>query len=170
MRTVSANFLAFLLIFGLGHPAREPLDAAKSVPLHNRIPCDGYGAPEDLLRIETTFSSGGTARQFVVSHYQVDKCGVETMFQCWHKQRAGWRDAWSSSNTEPATHALLPISACYEWGSTESAKYVLSGWYQEGSDSKPAWRQATVKQISTQPEVYEFTDPSGGTARLEITR
>jgi hypothetical protein len=32
------------------------------------------------------------------------------------------------------------------------------------------WHQATIQQVSTLPEVYEFTDPKGGTARLEITR
>jgi hypothetical protein len=66
---------------------------------------------------------------------------------------------------------MLPLSSCYEWGSTEAAQYVLSGWYQEGAaDPKVAWHQSTIKQVSTEPEVYEFTDPNGGTARLEISR
>jgi hypothetical protein len=163
------NGILLILIFGLGHPAREPVDPAKSTPLHSRIPCDGFGAPEDLLRIQTAFSSGGAAREFVVSRFQVDKCGVETMFQCWHKQRAGWHDVWSALSSEPAAHALLPIGSCYEWGSSAPAQYVLSGWYQEGSDSKPVWRQVAIKQVSSEPEVYEFADPKGGTAHLEIT-
>jgi hypothetical protein len=163
--------LAFLLIFGLGHHARDPVDPAKSVQLHSRIPCDGTGDSEDLLRIQTTFASGEWAREFVVSEFQTDKCGVETMFQCWHKPRAGFRNVWSAGNSEASAHALVPVSSCSEWGSNAPAQYVLSGWYQEGAaDSKLAWKQAAIKQVSTEPEVYEFTDPNGGTARLEIRR
>jgi hypothetical protein len=175
---VSAQFLAFLLIFGLGHPARDPVDPAKSVPLQSRIPCDGHGGPEESVHVQVTFSpssaSAAAAREFVVSRYEIDKCTVETMFQCWHKQRAGWRDVWSAANTapnaQPSTNAILPLASCYEWGSSEPAKYILSGWYQEGSETKPMWRQAPVKQVSAEPEVYEFTDPNGATARLEIRR
>jgi hypothetical protein len=168
---VNANLLAFLLIFGLGHHARDPVDPAKGIQLHGRIPCDGNGQPEDLLRIKPTFSAGGTPREFVISRYEVDKCSVETMFQCWHKTRAGFHDTWSLSNAEPSANALVPIDSCYEWGSKEPSQYVLSGWYQESaSDSKAAWKQIPVKQVSAQPEVYEFADPSGGTARLEVTR
>jgi len=168
---VSTNLLAFLLIFGLGHHARDPVDPAKGVQLHARIPCDGYGAPEDLLRIKTTFSAGGGSRQFVISRYEVDKCRVETMFQCWHKARAGWHDVWSFTSTESPANAQVPIDSCNEWGATEPAQYTLSGWYEEaGSDSKSAWKQVPVKQVSSQPEVYELSDPAGGTARLEITR
>jgi hypothetical protein len=74
-------------------------------------------------------------------------------------------------NAQPSVHAVVPISSCYKWGSAELAQYVLSGWYQEGAaDPKLPWRQAAIKQVSTVPEVYEFADPKGGTARLEITR
>jgi hypothetical protein len=165
---VSGYLLAFFLIFGLGHSAREPLDPTKSVPLHSRIPCDGNGAPEDLLRIKATFPSGGWSREFVVSRFQNEKCEVDVKVKCLHKEKAGWRDVWSVANAETSTRALLPISSCYEWGSNAPAQYVLSGWYDAGS--KLAWKQAPVKQISSAPEVYEFTDPNGGTARLEITR
>jgi hypothetical protein len=168
---VSSYFLALFLIFGLGHPAREPLDPAKSIPLQSRLKCDGDGSPEDLLRIQVTYSPGEWAREFVVSQFQTDKCGVETMFQCWHKPRSGWRSVWSVANEQSSAHALVPVSSCYEWGSSAPAQYVLSGWYQEGAaDSKLAWKQAAIKQVSSEPEVYEFADPNGGTARLEITR
>jgi hypothetical protein len=161
--------LALLLIFGFGHPSREPLDPAKSIPLHSQLKCDGFGSPEDLLRIQTTIPSGAWAREFVVSEFQTDKCGVETMFQCWHKPRSGWHSVWSTGNSEASAHALVPVSSCYEWGSSAPAQYVLSGWYREGtSDSRVAWKQAAVKRVSTEPEVYEFTDPNGGKARLEI--
>jgi hypothetical protein len=168
---VSANLLVFLLIFGLGHPKQDPVNPAKSVPLKSRLPCDGYGAPEDLLRIQVTFSAGDSAREFVVNRFETDRCGVETLFQCWHKPRSGWRDVWEAANVPPPAHAMLPISSCDAWGSTEAAQYVLSGWYQEGpADPKLPWHQATVKKVSSLPEVYEFTDPKGRTARLEITR
>jgi len=171
MVTVNGHFLALLLIFGHGHPAREPLDPAKSAQLHGRLPCDGYGAPEDLLKLQVTFSSSAWARKFVVSRYEIDKCSVETMFQCWHKPRAGWHDVWSAENAQSSAQAVLPLASCNEWGSTEPAQYVLSGWYQEGAaDPKLPWHQATVKQVSSQPEVYEFTDSNGGTARVEIRR
>jgi len=162
-------FALLLLIFGLGHPSREPVDPAKSVPLHSRIPCDGFGGPEEAVHVQTTFSGGATAREFVVSRYQIDKCGVETMFQCWHKRpHPGWHEVWSVASGQSSASPVLPLSSCDEWGSSEPAKYILSGWYQEGTDSKPMWRQVPVKQVSSQPEIYEFADPSGGTARIQI--
>jgi hypothetical protein len=167
---VLVSGILLLLIFGLGHPPRDPVDPAKGVALHSRLPCDGQGAPEDLLRVKASFSAGGAVREFAVSQYGTDKCSVETMFQCWHKRRDGWHDVWSVANVEASSRALVPVSSCNAWGSTEPAKYVLSGWYQGGSESKPVWKQVPVKQFSTLPEVYVFTDPNGGTARVEIAR
>jgi hypothetical protein len=185
---MNPHFFALLLIFGLGHPARDPVDPAKGVQLHSRIPCDGYGGPEEAVHVQASFSSGAAsssasssssttaaaAREFVVSRYQTDKCSVETMFQCWHKARTGWHEVWSTASNapgaQPSVSDILLLASCNEWGSTEAPQYVLSGWYQGGSEAKPMWRQGTVKQVSSQPEVYEFTDPSGGTARLEIKR
>jgi hypothetical protein len=168
---MSGYFFALFLIFGLGHPAREPVDPAKSAQLHSRLLCDGYGAPEDLVQIHVAFSAGPAAREFVVSRYQDYKCELDVKGKCLHKIKEGWRDVWSAANAQPSAHAVLPIESCYRWGSTELARYVLSGWYQEGAaDPKLPWHQAAVKQVSALPEVYEFTDSKGGTARLEITR
>jgi hypothetical protein len=168
---VGSNFLAFLLIFGLGHPKQDPVDPAKSVQLHSRLKCDGYGAPEDLVQFKVTFSPGASAREFVLNRFQDYKCELDVKGKCLHKIKEGWRDVWSAANVQPSAHAVIPLSSCYEWGSTELAQYVLSGWYQEGAaDPKLPWHQTTVKQVSSIPEVYEFTDPKGGTARLEITR
>ena len=168
---MSSCFLAFLLIFGLGHPKQDPVDPTKSAKLHSRLLCDGYGAPEDLVRIQVTYSPGAWAREFVVSRYQDEKCEVDVKVKCLHREKEGWRDVWSAANVQPSAHAMLPLSSCYTWGSTEAAQYILSGWYQEGpADPKMPWHQATMQQVSTIPEVYEFTDPKGGTARLEITR
>jgi len=164
------NALLLFLIFGLGHPSREPLDPAKGAQLHSRLPCNGDSAPEDLLRIQTTFSPGAAAREFLINRYEVDKCSVETMFQCWHKQRIVWRQVWSAESITPPAKALVPIDSCYEWGRSDPAQYVLSGWFNQGSDSKPNWQQVPLKQVSSQPEIYEFTDPAGATARLEINR
>jgi hypothetical protein len=157
------------LIFGLGHPSRDPVDPAKAAQLHSRLPCDGYGAPEDLLRIHTTFSAGDTTREFVVSRYHTERCEVDIHGKCLRHEKAGWRDVWSSS-AEASPQALVPIGSCYAWGGTDPAQYVLSGWIQEGTEAKPLWRQVPIKQVSSQPEVYEFADPKGGAARLEIAR
>jgi hypothetical protein len=162
------NALLLVLIFGLGHPAHESLDPAMGFQLHSRIPCDGDGAPEDLLRMTTTFSSGGAAREFVVSRYHTERCEVD-VWKCLHHEKPGWRDTWSASSAAPAAKALVPIGSCYEWGSKEPAQYVLSGWYQQ-SNSKSGWQQVRIQQVSSQPEVYEFADPEGGNARLEIAR
>jgi hypothetical protein len=147
------------------------VDPAKAAQLHSRIPCDGYGSPEDLLRIQATFSSGDSTSQFVISRFHTEKCELDVKGKCLHKEKAGWRDVWSTASEEPGARALVPIGSCYEWGASTPAQYVLSGWYQEaGSNSKPVWRQATVQQVSPEPEVYEFSDPNGRTARLEIHR
>jgi hypothetical protein len=166
---VTMNAILILLIFGLGHPAHEPLDPAKGMQLHSRVPCDGSGAPEDLLRMHAKFSREN-AGQFVVSRYHTERCEVDVKDKCLHHEKPGWRDIWSSSNGATNGYALVPIDSCYEWRSTTPAQYVLSGWYQAGSDTKPDWRQVQIKQVSAQPEVYEFTDPQGGTARVEIDR
>jgi hypothetical protein len=163
-------YLALFLIFGFGHAARDPVDPGKGVALHSHIPCDGFGGPEEAVQVQATFSPGGSAREFVVSRFDIDKCSVETMFQCWHKERAGWRYTWTASSTQASSRAIMPLASCKEWGSKYPAQYVLSGWVQEGTDSKPLWRQVSVKQTSERPEVYEFADANSGMARLEIQR
>jgi|HubBroStandDraft_1064217.scaffolds.fasta_scaffold167638_2 hypothetical protein len=170
---VSGHYLALLLIFGFGHPAREPVDPAKSVQLHSRIPCDGYGGPEEAVHVQMTFSSspssGGAAREFVVNRFQNETCEINLGIKCLRKEKAGWHYAWSATSGQSSANGILPLESCYEWGSKEPAQYILSGWYQEGaSDSKLVWRQAAVKQVSSQPEVYEFSAPDGGTARIEL--
>jgi hypothetical protein len=174
---VNGYYLALLLIFGFGHPAREPVDPAKSVPLHSRIPCDGYGGPEEAVHVQMTFSSssstssasGGAAREFVVNRFQNETCEINLGIKCLRKEKAGWHDAWSVASGQPSPNGILPLESCYEWGSKDPAQYILSGWYQEAAnDAKLVWRQATVKQVSSEPEVYEFSAPDGGTARIEL--
>ncbi len=171
MEAMNSQALALLLIFGMAHSAREPMDAAKTVPLHSRIACDGATAPEDNLSVKVTFSPGASAREFLVSRYQKESCDANMKAKCLHKVKEGWRDVWSAVNVEPSAKRTLPVRSCYGRGSSEPLKYVLSGWYKEGApDSKLEWRQTAIKQVSAQPEVYEFADPNGATARLEISR
>ena len=55
--------------------------------------------------------------------------------------------------------------------SKDPPQIVLSGWYRElGPDPKRPWKQAVLKKLDSRWETYEFTDPAGGTARIEITR
>ena len=164
-------FFALLLIFGLGHASRDPVEPAKGAPLRSRIPCDGQTAPEDNVAVQAAFPTGDWAREFVVSRFQKDTCEVDLKVKCLHEQKAGWHDVWSAASAQPSVSGMVPLGSCYAWGSSEPAQYILSGWYKEGAPgSKLVWRQATIKQVSSQPEVYEFTDPKGGTARLEIGR
>ena len=168
---MGTSYLALLLIFGWGRPAREPIDAAKGAPLHSRIPCDGQTAPADHVSVKATFAPGAWAREFVISRFQKDTCEVDLKIRCLHHEKEGWYDVWSAASAQPSASALVLLGSCYAWRSSEPAQYVLSGWYKDGAaGSKAAWRQAPVQQISAQPEVYEFADPKGGTARLEIAR
>lgn len=170
-KSVGAYFLGLLLIFGLGKPDREPLDTAKAVSLRSRIPCDGYTAPEDDVRVQVTFSSGSGAREFVVSRFHKESCEVNVKIKCLHREKEGWDAVWSATSVQPTASGTMYLGSCYAWGSSEPAQYVLSGWYKEGApNSKIEWRQAMVKQVSANPEVYEFSDPSGETARLQILR
>ena len=164
-------FFALLLIFGRGHPSREPVDQAQSIPLHSRIPCDGQTAPNDNVSVQATFASGDWAREFVVSRFQKDACEIDLKVKCLHHEKEGWRDVWWAASEQPSTNSTVPLGSCYAWGSSEPAQYIVSGWYKEGAaGSKLEWQQAPIKQVSSRPEVFEFTDPKGGTARLEINR
>lgn len=149
----------------------DTIDLAKSVPIHSRIPCDGTTAPEDQVTAQASFSDGPSERSFTVSQFQKGSCKVDVKIHCFDKVKTGWRQDWAITNTQSQTRSLLPLESCYEWGSKDSAQYVISGWYkQAGVDKKTAWTQATIKQVSSNPDVYEFTDPAGGNARLEISR
>jgi hypothetical protein len=173
MEFMSSQYLALLLIFGLGHhPTREAVDVARSVQLSSRIPCDGHTAPEDDVSVKVTFSSGEWARQFAVDRFQKESCELDVKGKCLHKQKEEWRGVWSAASVQPSANGMVSLGSCYAWGSSERPQYILSGWYKEGAaaDTKIEWKQTSIKQVSSRPEVYELTDPHGGTARLEITR
>lgn len=167
---MNSHVLALFLIFGLGHPAHEALDPAKGVPLSSRVPCDGYTAPEEELGAHATFSPGGPAREFVLSRFHKETCVVDIKGKCLHKEKEEWRDVRTLASERPESDTLF-VDSCYAWGSSDPAQYVLSGWYQESpSGAKPVWKQVPVKQVSEKPQVFEFSDPNGGSGRLEIER
>lgn len=168
---MNSHVAALLLIFGLGHPAREPLDTAKAVPVTSRVPCDGITAPAEDISAHATFPPNGTAREFRLSRFHQESCALDVKGKCMHKEKAEWQDAGLLASEQPSVSGTLFVSSCYAWGSSQAPQYVLSGWYQDtASGSKPVWKQAPLKQVSSQPEVFEFSDPSGGAARLELRR
>ena len=155
----------------MGHPARELLDPAKSAHVSARVPCDGHTAREDEVGVHSSFSQGGALREFTVNRFHQEACAVDIKGKCMHKEKAEWRAVWSATSDQSSSSETVSIGACYAWGSSEPAQYVVSGWYQDTENAKkPIWKQLTVKQASQDPEVFEFTDPSGGTGRLELRR
>jgi hypothetical protein len=161
--------LAFLLIFGIGGKP-ELLDRSQGVKLVSRLHCDGVTAPEDQLRVHATFSAGGAERKFEVSRSLEAECPTNVEFGCIWKNKPGWRPVWSATNGQPTTNDVVPIASCYKWGSKEPADYVLTAWYKDGTGKKAEWKQVAVKQTSETPQVLEFSDPSGGSGRIEIRR
>jgi hypothetical protein len=160
-----------LSLSGRGIKSSDLIDLSKSVVVSSRIPCDGYTAPQDQVTAKAMFSQGPAERSFTVSEFQRGKCNVNLKVRCLDKVPTGWRQDWAMTNTHPQTPSALALNSCYEWGSKDAAQYVVSGWYKEGGVNRKApWTQATVKQVSTNPDVYEFSDPAGGTARLELDR
>jgi hypothetical protein len=149
----------------------EVIDISKTVPVISRIPCDGSTAPEDEVTAKATFSEGPTERSFTLSEFQQGSCPVNIKIHCFDKKKTGWRQEWAVTNTHAQHPMTLPLSSCYMWGSKEAAQYVLSGWYKPaGANKKTPWIQSEVKKVSTNPDVYEFSDATGGTARLEMSR
>jgi hypothetical protein len=142
---------------------------SQSVQLASRIPCDGHSSPEDHPVAKATFSSGGWERSFTVSVFQKAACKVDVKVKCLDKQKEGWQDVWSVKSSGDVKKDMLSIRSCYSWGTAEPAQYILTAWYQEGEPNpKLPWKQAAVKKVSSAPDVYEFSDPQGGTGRLEI--
>jgi hypothetical protein len=165
---------ALLLLFSASArsvKSDEVIDISMTVPLSSRVPCDGATAPEDEVTVKATFSDGASERSFTVSEFQQGSCPVNLKIHCFDKKKTGWRQEWAVTNTHPQHPEGLALSSCYVWGSKEAAQYVLSGWYKPGgANKKTLWIQAAVKQVSSNPNVYEFTDGTGATARLELSR
>jgi hypothetical protein len=177
-------------IFGLaaGGYARtkireEPLDPSKGAKLASRIPCDGVTDPEDQVSLVSAFSAGTLEREFRINVYEENYCKRGDLgFKCLKPGTALWKEEWSVNNSHPQGETgLYGLASCTEEGlaaqsaavqiSKEPPQIVLSGWYREpGADPNRPWKQAVLKKVDSRWETYEFTDPNGGTARVEISR
>jgi hypothetical protein len=142
------------------------------VRVTSRILCDGSTNPRDELDMRTTFSPGGAERSFRLDEFQARYCKhVDLYFLCRQHGHGRWKNVWWTDNRQPAGTHRVWLNSCSSWGSAEASHYQLSGWYKEGGPAgRRVWKQAAIRQVSADPEVYEFSDPSGGTARLQVNR
>lgn len=146
------------------------ISLSMSAALKSRIPCDGHTSPEDHPVTKATFSPGGWERSFTISVYQHGECHLDMKVRCFDKQKEGWHDTFVVKNDSAPKNDQVSIQSCAAWGSTEPAQIILTAWYKESaSNPKLPWIQAPVKKVSSTPDVYEFTDPQGGTGRLELS-
>lgn len=176
--TQSSIALASLALLGLGgvyarsHKAEDLVDRVQGVRISSRIPCDGATNPQQEVGLETTFSPGGWQRAFHLDRFESQYCRlVDLYFVCVVHGHERWRHAWARDNQSPSASGRYWIDSCAAWESKDAPEYILSGWYREdAADRKLPWKQAAIKRVSETPEIYEFTDPHGGTARIEIKR
>jgi hypothetical protein len=146
------------------------ISLSMAATLKSTIPCDGHTSPEVHPVTKATFSPGGWERSFNISVYQKGECHLNMKVKCFDKQKEGWHDTFVVENDSAPKGDQISIRSCQEWGSSEAAQYILTAWYKESpSDPKLPWKQAAVKKVSSTPDVYEFTDPQGGTGRLEMS-
>src|SRR5580658_812855 len=162
-----------LLYAGFAANARTheaPVDPSKGAKLTSRIPCDGETNPEDQLVLDPTFSAGGVERAFRIELFEKDYCKrVDLGFMCLQPAHNGLKREWVVNSAHPQ-RGFMGLASCVTWGSKDPAEYVLTGWYRESADKKALWKQAEIKRVSSSTESYEFADPNGGAARLEIVR
>ncbi len=185
MARLTAAVVASFTILGLaaGGYARtkvreEPLDPSKGAKLASRIPCDGVTNPEDQIKLVSTFAPGNLERSFRINVYEDKYCKrMDLGFRCLQSGHALWKQEWSVVNSHPQGETgAYGLASCAEEGSfgqisKDAPQIVLTGWYREaGSDPNRPWKQAVVKKLESRWETYEFTDPDGGTARIEVTR
>ncbi len=168
MRFLLLPILA-VLCYARNPSKSDVLDINQSVKFASNIPCDGATNPQQEIILDAHFSPEGGARKFIVDNYQDESCRADIGIKCFKHVPAGWRDDLIVS-ADGASHYWL--NSCRTHGSKDPAQYTLSGWYKDGAakNKKLPWKQAPLKQVSTQPEVYQFTSPDGGTARVEIRR
>lgn len=159
-------------IFSRSHNAYDQVDKVQGVRIASRIPCDGSTNPQEDVKLVTTFSPGGWQRSFHLDVFESQYCKyLDLYFFCVMHGHDHWRHEWEQSSQGTPGSSRYWLRSCSIWGSKDGMDYILSGWYQEGpADKKLPWKQAAVKQVSASPEVYEFTDSNGGTARVEIER
>jgi len=169
---------ALLAVLGLGAAVyarsnkTDDLNRVQGVRIASHLPCDGSTNPQEGLKLATTFSPGGWLRAFHLDAFESQFCKhVDLYFFCVMHGHDRWRHEWESVSQSSTSSAISWIDSCAAWGSKNAPDYILSGWYLEGEASKKLpWKQASLKKVSDAPEIFEFTDPNGGTARVEITR
>lgn len=159
-------------VYAKTHRADDLVDRVQGVRIASRRPCDGATNPQEELKLETTFSPGGWQRSFHLDTFESQYCKhVDLYFFCLVHGHDHWKHEWAQDSQGTPGPARYWINSCAAWGSKGAQDYILSGWYQEGAaDRKLPWKQAAIKQVSTTPEVYEFSDGHGGSARVEIKR
>ncbi len=158
--------------FARTHAVEEPVDPSKGAKLVSRIPCDGATNPEDQVSLATMFSPGGWERSFRIERFEGEYCKRGDLgFACVQKGRSLWKQEWSADSSVPSAIGSYGLASCSDWGSKDAPEIILTGWYRDSDpDPKRPWKQAEVKKAASRWEVYEFTDPNGGTARVEIGR
>jgi hypothetical protein len=158
------------------HIAEAPVDSTIGAKLASRIPCDGATNPEDQVNLVTTFSPGGWEREFRISTFEDKYCKRGDLgWACVQPGHTLWKPDWSADSSVPTATAAFGLSSCLEQGSKDAPQIVLTGWYKETNpDPKEAkkeiWKQVEIKKAASRWETYEFADPNGGTARVEIDR
>ena len=159
-------------VFARSQRAEDQVDRVQGVRISSRVPCDGATNPQEELKLETTFSPGGWQRSFHLDVFESQYCKrLDLYFFCAMRGRERWKHQWAQDSQGTPGPARYWIDTCSAWGSKDAQEYILSGWYQEGpADRKLPWKQAAIKPVSASPEIYEFTDANGGTARVEIKR
>jgi hypothetical protein len=177
MRLPTAIATVAFLGWGAGtsarsHKAEDMMDRVQGMRIASRVHCDGATNPQEELVLQTSFSPGGTPRSFHLDVFEDKYCRfADLYFVCAVHGHDRWKHEWSASSQDAAPAGRYWVSACAEWGSQGTPQYLLSGWYQEGGPGrKLPWKQAALKQVSATPEIYEFTEPGGGSARLQIGR
>ncbi len=158
-------------MYARSHNADDLVDRIQGVRIASRIPCDGATNPQEELGLETTFSPAGWQRAFHLDVFESQYCKrLDLYFFCLTHGHDRWKHDWVKDNRSTGGSGRYWIDSCAAWESKDAPEYILSGWYRETAGKKDPWKQATLKRVSDTPEIYEFTDPNGGTARIEIKR
>ena len=151
--------------------AEDLVDRVEGVRIASRMHCDGATNPQEEVALETQFSPGGLERAFHLDVFESRYCKhVDLYFVCLKRGRDRWKHLWAADSQAPQPSRRYWIDSCTAHQAETAPEYILSGWYREAGDKKAAWKQAAVKKVSDSPEVYEFSDPQGGTARVAVGR
>jgi hypothetical protein len=158
-----------VLSYGRTPAKTDTIDLSQGVKLESNLPCDGATNPQQEIILQTHFSAAVGQLSFLIDNYQDETCKADIGITCFKHVPAGWQDDLRIDSDGSAHYWL---NSCRTWGSKDVAQYSLTSWYKETAvkKKKQPWKQLSLKQVSAQPEVYEFTAPNGGTGRIEITR